>query len=164
VIGDGRRYTPSVKRRKPLLISVVCGALASAGVPGVGAAEITVADPGGEPVTWSSWVEEHAPVAVILWASWTPGARETIDRLPEMAAAARSRNLDLVVVSLQEDIDEARRILGSVKVTWLHDRYGNLLKHYRVVRIPALLVIDRNGEASARLDPIPESINAWSNE
>jgi thiol-disulfide isomerase/thioredoxin len=127
-------------------------------------AGITVESSDGEPVDWTDWVAESAPVAIVLWASWTPGSESTVEGLGELAAAARARGLGLVVVSVQEDFDEARRALGEIDVPWLHDRYGSLLKHYRVVQIPTVLVVAEDGRAMARLEASPESISAWKGE
>jgi hypothetical protein len=44
---------------------------------------------------------------------------------------------------------------------WLHDRHGMILKEYRVTRVPAVLVVARDGRLLDRLDPSPEAIAAW---
>ncbi len=110
---------------------------------------------------WDDWVENQGQVAVLLWASWAPGAQDVIDRVEELESAAAARNLGLVVVSVQEEVEEARRALDGTNVAWLHDRYGGLLKHYRVVKIPALVVVAGDGGVMTRLEPTAEALRGW---
>jgi len=126
------------------------------------AAGPTVTTSGGSSVDWADWVEEQGPVAVLLWASWAPGAGDVIAGVGDLETAAAARNLGLVVVSVQEELDEAREDLDGIKVAWLHDRYGGLLKHHRVVTIPVLVIVARNGEVLARLDPTADALRGWT--
>lgn len=121
----------------------------------------TVTTPEGSPLEWADWVEEQGTVAVLFWASWAPGARDVIADVGGLESAAATRNLGLVVVSVQEEQDEARQGLDGTNVAWLHDRYGSLLKHHRVVTIPMLVIIGRDGEVMARLDPTAQAVRAW---
>lgn len=110
---------------------------------------------------WTEWVEGQGTIAVLFWASWAPGARDAIAGIGGLESAAATRNFGLVVVSVQEEQDEARQGLEGTNVAWLHDRYGALLKHYRVVTIPALVIVGRDGEVIARLDPSAQALRAW---
>jgi thiol-disulfide isomerase/thioredoxin len=122
---------------------------------GAGAA---VTAPDGRPVDWSDWVSENAPVAVLLWASWVPDADGTLADLGRIDAAVRKRDLELVVVAVQEPLQDASESLGSIDVPWFHDRFGSLLKDYRVVSIPRLLILAEDGRVVERLDARPESV------
>ena len=97
-------------------------------------------------------------MAVLLWASWLPKADTTLDQVETLAAAARGRGLDFLVVVVQEPLDDARGPLGGVRADWLLDRYGRLLKHYRVVSIPRLLIIEADGRVRASLEPEPTAL------
>lgn len=136
--------------------------LVVATVAGRAAAQPAVTTPDGAPVAWDQWVGEHSPVVVVLVASWAPGATETLEQIEAIRVAAESSDLELVVVSVQEGIDEARRALEDTGVEWKHDRYGSLLKHYRVVRIPAMLVVSADREVVARLEPSEKALRAWT--
>jgi hypothetical protein len=125
------------------------------------AAEPSVTDSAGAPLRWSAWIDEHAPVVVVLWASWTPEADATLVSLGELARVARSRGFELVLVSVQEDVGEARSALAGVEFTWLHDRYGDLLKMYRVVAIPKAVLIDAEGAVIDRIDADPMALRSW---
>ncbi len=131
-------------------------------IPNASAAGPAVTTSGGSPVDWAGWVEEQGPVAVLLWASWAPGARDVIAGVGGLETAAATRNLGFVVVSVQEELDEARRGLEGTNVAWLHDRYGSLLKHHRVVTIPVVVIVARDGEVLARLDPTAEALRGWT--
>ena len=132
------------------------------GLPAVGsAAGSTVTTSDGRGVVWTDWLGDNAPVAVLLWASWVPDADKTLADLETIIAAANARGLDLVLVVVQEPLEEARESLSDIGVTWLHDRYGHLLKDYRVVSIPRLLVIAEDGRVVERLDVNMESVRAW---
>jgi len=122
-------------------------------------AEATLTTHDGRPIAWSDWVDDNAPVAVLLWASWVPNADETLAGIGELTAAAESRGLELVLVVVQEPLEEARDSLKGVNVIWYHDRYGHLLKDYRVVSIPRLLVIAEDGRAIERLEAKPQSLS-----
>ncbi len=116
----------------------------------------------GAPIAWSDWVARRGPVAVLVWASWAPNAGAAIDGHPKLEAACAAAGLHLVVLDVQETLEDGRRALGGRDVGWLHDRHGALLKQYRVIKVPSLLVVSAEGEALARLDAEPEAVRAWS--
>jgi len=122
-------------------------------VAAVGAAEPTLRDAAGEPIAWDSWVAEHGPVAVLVWSSWAPGSKQVLIDAPSHRAAARARGLDFLLLDVQETFEEAKASLGGVDVTWFHDRHGVLLKRYRVIRVPFLLVVGADGTATEGLEP-----------
>lgn len=128
------------------------------------AADTNVATADGDLVVWSEWAEANAPFVVVLWASWAPGASAAKDEFAGIAETARTRGMAAVVVSVQESIGEAKRGLAGVEVPWFHDRYGRLLKEYRVVSIPAMVVIDGGGRVVGRIEPTAEALRGWKGE
>lgn len=127
-------------------------------------AETTLTTPDGRPIVWADWVSDHSPVAVLLWASWVPDAERTLADLDAIVAATGRRGLDFVVVAVQEPLDEASKSLAGTEVSWLHDRYGRLLKDYRVVAIPRLLVFADDGRLIERLEIDQDSMRHWGSE
>lgn len=125
------------------------------------AADTTLTTPSGRPVAWADWVRDNAPVAVLLWASWVPDADAALADMDRVRAAVREHGLELMVVVVQEPIKDANKSLDGVSFTWFHDRYGHLLKDYRVVAIPRLLILGEDGRVVARLELDDESLNAW---
>ncbi len=115
----------------------------------------------GAPIAWSNWVGNRGPVAVLVWASWAPGAGAVIDAWDEIAQASREAGMHPVVVDVQESLADGRAALGPRQVSWIHDRHGALLKQHRVIRVPSILVVSVEGEAIARLDPTAEAVAGW---
>jgi AhpC/TSA family len=133
-------------------------AIALAAAVPAGATELALIASDGSSVRWSEWVAANGPAAVLVMASWAPGAPAAVDGLPELAEAARSQGLKLVVVAVQEELEAARRELSGAGVPWLHDRHGAILKQYRLIQLPILLVVDQGGRELARMAPSAESL------
>jgi hypothetical protein len=142
-----------------LAASLLCAV--GAEPPACDAAEVTVTSPTGDSVAWSGWVRDHGPLAVVLWASWAPGAERARAGLDELAKAAAERGLEPVLVAVQEPFEEAAGGLDGVRVQWFHDRHGALLKQYRVVSIPVLVVLDADGRVVTRLEATARSLRSW---
>lgn len=126
--------------------------------------EVTVTDPDGAPVRWSGWLEDRGPAAVVLWASWVPNAEATLNEWRAIARVARSKDLSPILVSVQESAAETRASLVDADVPWMNDRYGGLLKQFRVVEIPAMVIVARDGRVVARLDPTANALREWESE
>lgn len=155
---DGPGYTFPMRRVIPFLALVLLMGLPSA----------TAADPrlvdgvSGAPIAWTDWVAKRGPVAVVVWASWTPTAEATMDGYPAIAAACAEGGLHLVVLDVQETLEDGRAALSSRDIGWLHDRHGVLLKQYRVIEVPSLLLVAADGKALAKLEATPEAVRGWS--
>ena len=115
----------------------------------------------GAPIVWSDVVVKHGPVAVLMWASWAPGAGAVIEDWDEITQASRVSGLHPVIVDVQESLADGRAALGQREISWIHDRHGALLKQYRVIKVPSILVVSAEGEALARLDPTAEAVAGW---
>lgn len=116
----------------------------------------------GAPIAWTDWVAKRGPVAVLVWASWAPTAEATMDGHAGLAKACTDAGLHLVVLDVQESLEDGRAALGSREVGWLHDRHGALLKRYRVIEVPSLLLVDADGKPLAKLDATLEAVSGWS--
>lgn len=155
-------YTQRVKRLGHFSVAVTMTALIITGYAvGSSAAGPVVTTPDGRSIVWAEWLEENGPVAVMLWASWVPDAATALDSLETITEAAHKRDLEVILVVVQESLSEAKQALKDSDARWFHDRYGHLLKHNRVVSIPRLLVISGDGTVIEQLDVNPESIRAW---
>ena len=135
----------------------------------IGLSAASAADPrlvdgvSGAPIGWTDWVAKRGPVAVLVWASWAPTAEATMDGHAGLAKACADAGLHLVVLDVQESLEDGRSALGGREVGWLHDRHGALLKKYRVIEVPSLLLVTADGEQLAKLDATPEAVRVWSN-
>jgi hypothetical protein len=118
--------------------------------------------PEGQQVSWDDWLhEQRGNTAVLYWASWIPGADDAMAAADDLSKACSDAELDFVVVAVQEPLAASRTALDSHPVRWLHDRHGALLKLHRVIQLPALVIVDRNGGILARLEASPEAIRRW---
>ena len=155
-------YTQRVKRLGHFSVAVTMTALIITGYTvGSSAAGPVVTTPDGGSIVWAEWLEENGPVAVMLWASWVPDSAMALDSLEIITEAAHKRDLEVILVVVQESLSEAKQSLDGSDTRWFHDRYGHLLKHNRVVSIPRLLVISGDGTVIEQLEVNPESIRAW---
>jgi hypothetical protein len=126
---------------------------AALGIAGLATtAEPALRDHEGAAVVWTDWLAERAPAAVVVYASWAPRADGVLASLADLESAARARGLRLVLLAVQEPFEDSRVTLESVDVEWIHDRHGVLLKRYRVLRVPSMLVIGSDGDLVATLD------------
>lgn len=156
----GSRILCAVNRISSLAVAAAVLFVGTALVAAQTAAPVVVTAPDGRTLEWSRWLADAGPAAVLLWSSWSPRGDEALAELEAIEAACRERGLELVLVAVQEELEESAAALRGRDLRWLHDRHGMLLKRYRVVRVPSLLVLDGRGEAVARLQPTPEALRA----
>jgi hypothetical protein len=133
----------------------------------IGPSNASAADPrlvdgvSGAPIAWSDWVAKRGPVAVLVWASWAPKAESTMDRHAGLTKACDEAGLHLVVLDVQETLEDGRAALDGREIGWLHDRHGALLKKYRIIEVPSLLLVAADGEPLAKLDATPDALRSW---
>lgn len=125
------------------------------------AADLHLVRPDRTPVQWDEWLADRGSSAVLVWASWAPGASDCLLEIGELRRVAATRGLDLVVVAVQEEIEEAARGLAGSSAAWLHDRHGAILKQYRLIELPILIVVDESGAILVRLDATSAALSAW---
>ncbi len=143
-----------VMRTLPIL---VLGILAVA-APAAAADPPLVDGVSGAPVVWTDWVGKRGPVAVLVWASWAPNAGAVMDRYDEIAAACATSKLHLVVLDVQESLEDGRTALGPREISWIHDRHGALLKKYHVIKVPSLVLVSKDNQPYARLEPTAAAV------
>lgn len=112
----------------------------------------------GAPISWTDWVGKRGPLAVLVWASWAPNSGAVMDRYDEIAEACASSKLHLVVLDVQESLEDGRAALGPRKVSWIHDRHGALLKQYRVITVPSIVLVSTDNQPFARLEPTAAAV------
>jgi hypothetical protein len=133
----------------------------------IGASTSPAADPrlvdgvSGAPIAWTDWVAKRGPVAVLVWSSWSPDAELAMEGYEALAAACADAGLHLVLLDVQETLEEGRAALGAYDVGWLHDRHGALLKQYRVIEVPSLLLVAADGSHLAKMNASAESLRGW---
>jgi len=160
----GTGYTLAMQVRRISVKALVLGVMVVVTGSAAWAADDipTLTSPAGETVDWQEFVAERGPLAVVLWASWAPRADSVRESFGELADAARTQELTLVVIDVQESFDEAKKILGEGDFPWLHDRHGSVMKTLRVIRVPGVVVVTAAGDVAERLEPTPEALRQWS--
>jgi hypothetical protein len=144
-------------------VGVVFALLVVIGLSNVSAADPRLVDGvSGAPIAWTDWVAKRGPVAVLVWASWAPKAEATMDGHAGLEKACGEVGLHLVVLDVQETLEDGRAALDGREIGWLHDRHGALLKRYRIIKVPSLLLVAADGETLAKLDATPEAVRGWS--
>lgn len=116
----------------------------------------------GAPVTWGEWLPRRAPVALLVWASWAPGADQALAAYETVERASAAAGFELVLLDVQEPLADGRAALGGRDVAWIHDRHGALLKLYRVIEVPSLVLLDGDGEVVGRIDATAEAMRDWA--
>lgn len=155
--GKYRSYTGLMKTVLSAFVAVLLLAVAVAS-----AADPRLVDGvSGAPIAWTDWVAKRGPVAVLVWASWAPTAEATMDGHAGLAKSCADAGLHLVVLDVQESLEDGRAALTDRDIGWLHDRHGALLKRYRVIEVPSLLLVAADGEQLAKLDATPEAVRGW---
>jgi hypothetical protein len=112
----------------------------------------------GAPIVWSDWVAKRGPVAVLVWASWAPQSASVAADYQAFAKAGREAGLHMVLLDVQESLADGRKALSGSSINWIHDRHGALLKQYRVITVPSVIVISADGEIQRRLDAAPAAL------
>jgi len=124
----------------------------------------TAADPplvdgvSGAPLVWSDWVAKRGPVAVLVWASWAPDAQSVVGNYQAIARAGREAGLHMVLLDVQETLEDGRSALRGSSVNWIHDRHGALLKQYKVITVPSVIVVAADGTLQQRLEATPAAL------
>jgi len=125
------------------------------------AADLHMLQADRSPIRWQEWLDANGRSAVLVWSSWAPEGREALREVGPIQDAARKLGLGFVIVDVQEVFEDAEEALGRVGVPWLHDRHGSILKKYRLIKVPILLVVDREAGVEGRFDPSPEALASW---
>lgn len=142
----------SMKRLSLLVLVTLIVAVATAADPPL------VDGVSGAPMVWSDWVAKRGPVGVLVWASWAPDARSVVANYQAIAKAGREAGLHMVLLDVQETLEDGRKALGGSSVNWIHDRHGALLKQYKVITVPSVIVVAPDGTLLQRLEATPAAL------
>ena len=125
--------------------------------------DFTVTDIAGSEVTLSKL--KGSVVLLDFWATWCPPCRVEVPHLLEIQKRFGGAKFVLISVSLDRDLDAARRFVREKEMNWVHviDRQAarDLAEKYEVSYIPSTFVIDRRGKVAAaqlRGDALAEKI------
>jgi peroxiredoxin len=100
---------------------------------------------------------QHLRGRVVLldfWATWCMPCRGEFPHLRHVAEVFTDRPFSLVSISLDEDVEKARRMIETERLAWTHISDGGweteLAKLYHVTAIPSTFLLDKEGRINAR--------------
>jgi Thiol-disulfide isomerase and thioredoxins len=136
-----------------MIAAFVLGAasLCRAQSPGSTPPDFTVTDIAGVEHTLSKL--KGNVVLLDFWATWCPPCRVEVPHLIDIQKRFGGRKFVLISISLDRDLEAARRFVKDKGMDWLHviDRQAarELAEKYEVRFIPSTFVIDRGGKIAA---------------
>ncbi len=142
------------KTRSPVLIAIIvlaaavsCLAQAAGSTP----PDFTVTDISGAKLTLSGL--KGKVVLLDFWATWCPPCRDEVPNLVDIQKRFGDGKFVLISVSLDRDLEAARRFVREKKMDWVHvidaGAARDLAEKYRIEYIPSTYVIDRKGKIVA---------------
>ncbi len=144
-----------MKKIQPLILiammilgtAALCRAQATGGTP----PDFTATDISGTSLTLSDL--KGKVVLLDFWATWCPPCRVEVPHLIDIQKRFGERKFVLISVSLDRDLDAARKFVKEKGMDWVHiiDREAarKLAEKYQVEYIPSTFVIDRKGKIAA---------------
>ena len=114
------------------------------------APEFTLQDLSGKEIAASSF--QGKPVLVNFWATWCAPCREQMPKIEEAQQAFADKGLVVLAINDGESADTARKYIDEHKYTFrvLLDRDKSAAGKFSVSGIPALFLIDRDGNVRAQ--------------
>jgi thiol-disulfide isomerase/thioredoxin len=92
-------------------------------------------------------------VLLDFWATWCPPCRAEVPGLVALHQSLQGKKFVILSVSLDRDMDVAKRFIADKKMAWLHllDKAegGRISDLYQVEYIPSTFLIDAAGKVSA---------------
>lgn len=106
------------------------------------------------------------PVLLIFITTWCPSCRSEIPHYKRIYETYGKRGLEVAIIDIQESKETVSRYASKHRIpfTILLDEKGNVSGSYGVVGVPAMVLIDRDGNVLSReymaMDMILETIFA----
>lgn len=111
--------------------------------------------------------QRGTPVVMEVFASWCGVCRRTAPAVSAAAAAPRKREVRFIGVSVDDDVEEARRTAREWGIGYqvLHDN-GVVGRAYRIKSLPTFVLIDADGRVlDARVGALDErGLERWMTE
>jgi thiol-disulfide isomerase/thioredoxin len=110
------------------------------------APELTVEKLSGKPISVSSY--RGQVLLLDVWASWCGPCKQELPMLDEMASRLRSKGVEILAVSVDQERANVDKFLG-VRDRWAltiaHDPKGEIAERLQPEKMPTSYIIDRQG-------------------
>jgi thiol-disulfide isomerase/thioredoxin len=147
---QGMCYLPSVRR---IMVPAEAIPMGAGPATSAGASALPeVEDLSGKPFSLASL--RGKVTLVDFWASWCGPCRKSFPALDKLYTRLRGKGLEVVGVSLDEDLAAAERFLDKVPVSFriARDPSGRLAQQLQIASMPTTLLLDREGQVVARFE------------
>jgi len=100
------------------------------------------------------------PTVVVFWASWCGPCKKEAPEVVKLAQSYGDR-VNILGVNAGEDMATAQRASKAWGMTWpvISDGDRSLAKRYKLVGVPLVLIIDRDGLVRHRNNGVPSDIH-----
>ena len=128
-------------------------------LPHTAVPDFVLQDLDGEEVAWNSF--KGKPVLVSFWATWCAPCRAEMPKVEEARRLFGKKGLVVLAINFGETPEVARKFITENGYAFhvLLDRDKALAGKFSVTSIPALLLIDRDGDLTARFDGFSSALD-----
>ncbi len=138
---------------------------AGAAMPGASdgsAADFTLADLDGQPVTLSRFLGK-TPVLLVFWATWCPECKEAIPEINALTTGPIAEKLQIFGIDFRESREKVTQAVKSrgIRYPVLLDERGQAARAFGVVGIPTYVLIGREGKVLYREHVLPDDISRY---
>lgn len=86
-------------------------------------------------------------VILSFFTSWSKSCQKEIDFLKETSKQYKDKNLEIIGISFDRKLEDLKEFVAKNEIDFgiLHDKRLKTLKDFRIIIIPTLLIIDKEG-------------------
>ncbi len=121
--------------------------------------DIEVLDMTGTKVSFRSFIG-HKPLVVVFWATWCPLCRDEVPTLNRLVADPA---IKVLAVNVGDNEQKVKSFITTNHVGYqvVRDPAWQTTAAYKVVGLPACLILDEGGQVLYRGSIVPKNIEAY---
>jgi thiol-disulfide isomerase/thioredoxin len=125
----------------------------------VGSLDPMVLDMAGEKVSFRSFIG-HKPLVVVFWATWCPLCRDEVPAINRLAANPAVR---VLAVNVGDNQQKVQSFISTYHVSYpvVRDPVWQTTAAYKVLGLPACIILDEGGQVLYRGNGVPGNIEAY---
>jgi peroxiredoxin len=125
------------------MLAVAGTVYAATGLKGMDAPDFVLKSVSGKNLRLSEY--RGNVVMLSFWATWCGDCRAQLEHLGEVRDRYRDAGVELLAVSLDQTMRQAKDATSRASYPVLHDAGGEVGRMYDVGKVPVLVLIDRSG-------------------